>query len=108
VVFPPAGYVAMAEEAIRQITGIEAGYSMRHVVAHTAIVLGDSKPVEIVTKLRRHKLTDSIDSDFYDFIILFCSRFVWIKNCESRVKANGNFITTATSLEALPRHVPVS
>jgi hypothetical protein len=68
-IFPLAGYVAMAGEAIRQIAGIEAGYSMRHVIAHTAIVLGDSKPVKIVTKLRRHKLTELIDSDFHEFFI---------------------------------------
>jgi hypothetical protein len=37
-VFPFAGCVAMAGNAIRQITGIEAGYSLRHVVAHTTIV----------------------------------------------------------------------
>jgi acyl transferase domain-containing protein len=89
VVFPLAGYVAMAGEAIRQITGIEAGYSMRHVVAHTAIVLRDSKPVEIVTTLRRHKLTDSIDSSFYDFVISSYSGSGWTKNCEGRAKANG-------------------
>jgi hypothetical protein len=108
VVFPLAGYVAMAEEVIRQITGIEAGYSMRHVVVHTAIVLGGSKPIEIVTRLRRYKLTDSIDSDFYGFVISSYSGFVWIKNCEGRVKAKGNFITTTTSPETLPRHVTVS
>jgi hypothetical protein len=81
---------------------------MRHVVAHTATVLGDSKPVEIVTKLRRPKVTDSIDSDFYDFVISSYSGSVWIKNCEGRVKTNGIFITTTTSPETLPRHVPVS
>jgi acyl transferase domain-containing protein len=108
VIFPLAGYVAMAREAIRQIAGIEAGYSMRPLMAHSAVVLGDSKPVEIVTTLRRHKLTDSIDSDFYDFVISSYSGSVWIKNCEGRVKANGKFITTTTSPETLPRHVPVS
>jgi acyl transferase domain-containing protein len=111
VIFPLAGYVAMAGEAIRQIAGIEAGCGMRHVVVHRAIVLGDSKPVKIGTTLRRHKLTDSIDSDFHDFVISSYFGSVWIKNCEglrSRVKANGNFITTTTSSETLPRHVPVS
>ena len=42
VVFPFAGYIAMAGEAIRQITGTETGYSLRHVVAHTALVLVDT------------------------------------------------------------------
>lgn len=69
IVFPFAGYVAMAGEATRQLTGIEAGYSVRHVVIHTALVLTASKPVEVVTNLRRHKLSDNLDSDSYDFTI---------------------------------------
>jgi hypothetical protein len=81
---------------------------VRHVVAHTAIVLGDSKPVEIVIRLRRHKFTDSTDPDFYAFVISSYSGSAWIKTCEGRVKANGKFITTTTSPETLPRHVLVS
>lgn len=108
VVFPFAGYVAMAGEAIRQITGIETGYSVRHVVAHTAMVLTESKPIEVVTTLRRHKLTDSTDSDSYDFIISSYSGSMWIKNCEGRVRPNEKIISSSSQPDTLPRKVSPS
>ena len=86
VVFPFAGYVAMAGEAVRQMTGIDTGYSLKHIVAYTALVLSDSKPVEMVTTLRPHKLTDSNNSNSYDFAISSHSGSSWIKNCEGTVK----------------------
>ncbi|KAG8162941.1 hypothetical protein KVR01_007419 [Diaporthe batatas] len=86
IVFPLAGYVAMAGEAIRQLSGIETGYSVRHVVVHTALLLAESKPVEAVTSLRRRRLTDSADSDAYDFVISSWSGSNWIKNCEGLVR----------------------
>lgn len=106
VVFPFAGYVAMAGEAIRQITGVEAGYSVRHVVAHTALVLMESKSVEVVTTLRRHKLTDSADSDSYDFVISSYSGSTWIKNCEGLVKPNEEGISSSPKTDVLPRKLP--
>ena len=108
VVFPFAGYISMAGEAIRQITGSQAGYSVRHVVAHTALVLADSKPVEIVTTLRRHKLTDSTDSDSYDFVITSYSGSAWIKHCDGLVKPMGVVAPSSSQVDALPRKVLVS
>ena len=108
VVFPFAGYVTMAGEAVRQLSGVQFGYSVRHVVAHTALVLTDSKPVEIVTALRRHRLTDSTDSESYDFIISSYTGSIWIKNCEGRVKPNENLYGSIPKFEILPRKVGVS
>ena len=98
---------AIEGEAIREITFFEAGYCVRHVVAYTAIILGDSKPVELVTRLRHRKLAHSIDSEFHDFVMSSFSGSVWITNCEGRVRANENLITGATCPQSLPRHVPV-
>lgn len=88
VVFPFAGYVAMAGEAIRQVAGADVGssYHLRHVVARTALVLGDSKPAEIVTTLRRKRLTDSDESRWYEFSITSYSGSAWIKHCVGEVK----------------------
>ena len=107
VVFPFAGYVAMAGEAIRQITGIESGYSLRHVLVHTALVLTESKAVEMLTTLRRHKLTDGLDSDFHDFVISSYTGSTWIKNCEGRVKAGETNISSPV-ITKQARKVPVS
>ena len=105
IVFPFAGYVAMAGEAIRQLTGIEIGYSVRHVVAHTALVLSESNPMEVVTTLRRHKLTDAADSNAYVFNISSCSGSTWIKNCEGIVRPNEEILVASTSSDTLPRKI---
>ena len=107
IVFPFAGYVAMAGEAIRQITGIDSGYGVRHVVAHTALVLSDNKPTEMVTSLRPHRLTDSSCSDYWDFAISSYSGSTWIKNCEGRVKAQHGGASAAAH-ELLVRKVEPS
>ena len=103
MVFPFAGYVAMAGEAVRQLSGVQFGYSVRHVVAHSALVLTESKLVEIVTTLKRHRFTDSTDS--YDFIISSYFGSVWIKNCEGRVKPKKNLYGSIPKFEMLPRKV---
>ena len=105
VVFPFTGYAAMAGEAVRQITGINSGYSLRHVIAYRALVLSDSKPVEMVTTLRPHRLTDSADSDWYDFIISSYSGSVWLKNCEGQVKSYEETALSSLEINALPRTV---
>ncbi|KAK3687394.1 KR domain-containing protein [Podospora appendiculata] len=103
IVFPFAGYVSMAGEAIRQLSGNEVGYSVRHVVAHTALVLSASKNVEVVTTLRRHKLTDSADSDAYDFVISSWSGSTWIKNCEGVVKPLEAPMAATPTSDPVPR-----
>jgi NADPH:quinone reductase-like Zn-dependent oxidoreductase len=87
IVFPIAGYVAMAGEAVRQITGgEEAGYRLRHVVARAALVLTEAEPVEVVTALRPLRLTDTDDSTtWYEFAIASYTGSTWIKHCEGQV-----------------------
>ncbi|KAI2617780.1 hypothetical protein GGR54DRAFT_640866 [Hypoxylon sp. NC1633] len=106
VVFPFAGYVAMAGEAIRQVAGADAGsgYHLRHVVARTALVLSDSKPVEIVTTLRQKRLTDTDESQWYEFNITSYSGSAWIKHCTGEVKhIEGPGNTPSWTPEELPR-----
>lgn len=108
VVFPFAGYAAMAGEALRQLTGAESGYSLRHVVVHTALVLVESKAVEMTTMLRRTRLTDASDADAYDFNISSCTSGsnIWIKNCEGRVQPPpADFQSSSAPDGPLPREV---
>lgn len=86
VVFPFAGYCAMAGESIRQVSGIANGYNLRHVIVHSALVLTHSKPVEMITNLRPQRLTDSLNSDWFEFTISSNSGSTWIKNCKGLVK----------------------
>lgn len=108
VVFPFAGYVAMAGEAARQMTGIDAGYSMRHVVAHAAIVLTHDKGIELITTLRRHALTDSDVSEWYEFSISSYNGATWTKHAEGQVKAIEQDRPSSLIREEYPRKVNIS
>ncbi|KAF5721025.1 polyketide synthase [Fusarium mundagurra] len=85
VVFPFAGYIAIAGEAIRQVTRspLGGGYRLRHVIAHQALLLSDS--VEISTSLRIHQFNDLEDSAWYKFTISSYGGSVWTKHCTGQV-----------------------
>ena len=105
VVFPFAGYAAMAGECIRQLSGVNDGYSLRHVVVHSALVLTDSKPVEMITALRPHRLTDSLDSDWFDFTISSSSGSTWMRNCNGQVKPRQTDLAPCEDFHVYPREV---
>ena len=86
VVFPLAAYIAAAGEAVRQMTGCEEGFSARHIVAKRAMVLMEGKGVEIVTTLRKHRITDSDESGWWEFTIMSCSGSSWTTHCEGQVR----------------------
>ncbi|KAK4231078.1 putative polyketide synthase [Podospora fimiseda] len=110
IIFPFAGYISIAGEAIRQLSGIESGYRVRNVVAHTALLLHQTKPTEIITSLRPQRLTDSKDSEYHHFSIVSYTGSSWIKHCEGLVKSLSEPITTSLPVETnpLPRKVSSS
>ncbi|KAL0942745.1 polyketide synthase [Colletotrichum truncatum] len=87
IVYPFAGYIGMAAEAIRQVSGIEEGFALRHVVVSTALVVTDDKPVELITTLRPHRLTDSLDGQWWEFSISSHNGLAWTRHCVGQVKA---------------------
>ncbi|KAK4675952.1 Type I Iterative PKS [Podospora pseudoanserina] len=106
IIFPFAGYVAMAGEAIRQLTKVETGYSLRNIVVHTALLLHRGKAAEIVTSLRPQRLTEKADSGFYHFSISSFTGSGWIKHCEGLVKpAAKRSVKAENAPTSLPRKV---
>ncbi|KAE9569129.1 Highly reducing polyketide synthase [Colletotrichum fructicola] len=88
VIFPCAGYVGMAGEAARQLHhGTFAGFAMRNVVIDMAMVLADSKSTEIITSLKKERLTDSLDGSWWEFTITSHNGSSWLKHCSGQVKA---------------------
>jgi acyl transferase domain-containing protein/SAM-dependent methyltransferase len=88
VILPCAGYMAMAGEAIRQLTlskpvqsPVFTGYSLTNVVISTALVLSESHSTEIVTSLKKHRLTDTLDSSSFEFSISSFNGSAWVKHC---------------------------
>nr|APX44002.1 polyketide synthase [Pestalotiopsis microspora] len=91
IVFPFAGFVAMAAEAARQVSGIQEAVELRHVVVSTALVVYDHVPTELVTTLRRHRLTDVLDSHWWEFTVTAHNGHVWTKHCFGEVRAVQDF-----------------
>lgn len=87
VVFPLAGYVALATEACRQITSNDGhdGYALRHLVAHTAMVV-KGPVVELMTTLRRARLSDARVTDWWHFNVSTYSGTTWTEHCHGEVK----------------------
>lgn len=81
IVYPFACYIAMAAEACRQVTRVEECVKFRHVVVSTALVLQEDSPLELVTTLRRHRLTDSLHSNWWGFTISSHSAHTWTEHC---------------------------
>lgn len=108
IVFPFAGYVALAGEAVRQTTGAteQMPYRLRHVVARTALVLSETKATELVTTLRQYKLTDSDDSAWYDFSITSHNGTSWVRHCDGQVQARKEALSASWAPENHIRSVP--
>ncbi|KAK4183707.1 lovastatin diketide synthase LovF [Podospora australis] len=108
VVYPFAAYVAMAGEAVRQITGVSQGFQLRNTSATTALVVHEDKPVELITAFRRRKLADGSDSRWWDFSISSHNGHVWVKNFTGEATAFDKATVGAAGTQApLPRSVDV-
>ncbi|EPE33257.1 NAD(P)-binding Rossmann-fold containing protein [Glarea lozoyensis ATCC 20868] len=87
IVFPAAGYIAMAGEATRQLSSV-SDYTMQNILISTALVMKEGETHEIVTSLKPSRLTDSLDSVWYDFSISSFSG-TWLLHCSGQIKAGG-------------------
>lgn len=87
IVFPFAGYVAMGAEAIRQITGVTDAVEFRKIAVRTALVVHEGSPTELVTTFHRLRLTESLDSDWWEFSVASNSGNTWTKHCSGEVRA---------------------
>ncbi|OHW98789.1 polyketide synthase [Colletotrichum incanum] len=107
VIFPCAGYIGMAGEAARQVCGgTFVGFAMRNVVIDMAMVLAENKPTEIITSLRRERLTDSLDGPWWEFTITSHNGSAWSKHCTGQVRSlENNSQNSKKSTPELPRVV---
>lgn len=103
IVFPAAGYLSMAGEAVRQLTGVEDAYTLRHVVLSQALVLQEGVDTEIVTNFRPHRLTDSTDSRWWEFSIASYNGQLWVKHCVGEVTTGPAQPAEAAKVPSLPR-----
>ncbi|EXK26726.1 hypothetical protein FOMG_16673 [Fusarium oxysporum f. sp. melonis 26406] len=109
IVFPFAGYIAIAGEAVRQLTHSPrgAGYRLRHVVAHTALLLPPNS-IELMTSMHSHKLNDNEDSEWHEFSIYSYNGSTWIKHCAGQVSILETTRDSDWEVKVLPRKVDCS
>jgi acyl transferase domain-containing protein len=80
-VFPAAGYVAMAIEAVRQLADAsEGGFEIRNLQMSIAMMLDRYSTTEIITSLRRRNVS------WYDFTISSHNGVSWIEHCAGSVR----------------------
>ncbi|KAK2052271.1 hypothetical protein LY76DRAFT_671662 [Colletotrichum caudatum] len=93
-IFPGAGYVCMAGEAVRQLSGT-TGFVVRRVTIKTALTMHEGQAVELITSLRPLRLTTSLDSSWYEFEVSSLRGDAWVKHAFGQVRA-------ATDADAIP------
>lgn len=84
IVFPAAGYIAIAGHAVWQITGLK-DFTVRAVSFKTAMVLDEVLPTEIITRLQPQRLTNSLNSKFFEFSIQSHNGSTWTQHCSGLV-----------------------
>ncbi|EFE31625.1 polyketide synthase, putative [Trichophyton benhamiae CBS 112371] len=107
IVFPFCGYIALAGEAIRQLTDIEEGFSVRNILVSTALVLNEGKPTEIMASFRPHRLTNSLNSAWWEFTVTAYNGRNWTKHCTGEVSALSTALGQAQNPDTLPRKLNV-
>ncbi|KAI8626908.1 acyl transferase domain-containing protein [Xylariaceae sp. FL1651] len=105
IVFPFAAYVAMAAEAARQTCKAEQGFRIRNLLVRTAMVVSEEHPIELVTNLRRHALTKTLDSQWWEFSISSCTEGAWTKHCSGEITSLDKGLGMLEDSDELPRHV---
>lgn len=107
IVFPGAGYIAMAGEAIYQIRNVR-DYTVRDVELSKAMVLYNDKPVEIITTLQPQRLTSVLDSDWYEFQVVSYDGTAWNKHCSGLVRSGRASTNQPRRTQILERQVSPS
>ncbi|OJJ95935.1 hypothetical protein ASPACDRAFT_47290 [Aspergillus aculeatus ATCC 16872] len=86
-VFPAAGYIAMAIEAVRQVDNTEAkGFCIQNARLSNAMVLDRYNTTEIITSLRRQSAGNT-----YDFTISSHNGASWVQHCAGQVQRGARF-----------------
>ncbi|KEY68600.1 hypothetical protein S7711_05782 [Stachybotrys chartarum IBT 7711] len=85
IVFPGAGYVALAGEAIRQLTG-RSDYSVRGLAIKTAMIFTE-KENDVITTFSKVKLTSKDESDWWSFRVTSFNGSTWNEHCSGQAKA---------------------
>ncbi|KAK5659385.1 hypothetical protein OQA88_1478 [Cercophora sp. LCS_1] len=105
IVFPGAGYIAMAGEAARQVSGL-SDYTCREVKIINALVLHEGKESEVMTVLKPARLTTTLHSVWHDFEISSFQNESWVVHAFGQVRGGQEYEEKPPNVQDLPRNVP--
>ncbi|KAF3491768.1 uncharacterized protein GIQ15_01285 [Arthroderma uncinatum] len=105
IIFPGAGYIAMAGEAVKQLHPGTTGYSIRNLIFKTAMVLQERQKLEVITTLHVMRYNDTMDSEWYAFTIMAHDGATWIKHCHGDVRPNYDYPPVPAKITSHPRQV---
>lgn len=103
-IFAGAGYVAMAGEAVRQLSSCN-DFTVREVNITNALVLHEHQAYEILTHFKQRRLTNSLDSIWYDFEISSLDGDRWTKHAFGQIRSGSNYAPPAAKIVPLSRKV---
>lgn len=105
VIFPGAGYVAMAGEAARQLNNT-VDFTIRDMHILSAMAIPSDKPIEVITQVRPVRITASMNSaSWYEFNITSLLDGRWTRHCHGKVRSGKEFVLPKILPEPGPRHV---
>ncbi|KAI1459633.1 hypothetical protein F4805DRAFT_48404 [Annulohypoxylon moriforme] len=107
ILFPGSAYVAMACEAIRQISGT-IDCSLREVTIDSAMILRESTTTETMFSMHPLRLTNTLDSTWYEFVVSSHNGSRWIKHCTGQIKPGSVTKPRPRKIVELPRKVPTA
>ena len=97
-VFPCAGYVAMINEAMRQLFNTqECTIRNLHMKVPLILSMSERDVVEIVTTIRPVRISDRLDSKWHEFTISSHDGNEWTKHTVGKAVAGFDNLTTAAS-----------
>ncbi|KAH8804521.1 KR domain-containing protein [Xylogone sp. PMI_703] len=99
ILYPAAGYIAMAGEAMRQLSdGNLESYTLRDFAVTSALLLKPDEKVEIRTTLQPVKV-EGETGQWYEMQIISNDGSRWVERCVSKVSTEG--ISNLTETDAL-------
>jgi acyl transferase domain-containing protein len=104
IVFPAAGFIAMAGEAVRQLANCD-DFSIRNMFLKHPLYLKEADTVELHTGLKPAKLTDTQDSEWYDFTMMSYDGTDWRKHCHGQVRPGCETQPEYSPMSPFPRKV---
>lgn len=109
VVFPAAGYITMAGEAIRQLNVLNnqsesslERYTIQNIRFESPLMLTIDAAVEVISSLKPIELADGVLSGWYNFSVCAFDGAKWTVHCKGCVRAGSDYSISVERKEVSP------